>query len=81
MKLFDWRNKSKWINESKKHKNLCRVLNYIDNSPNTISTIFFLSTITGYFSISAFASLVGVSIGITSFSIELKICVITAGHK
>ena len=30
---------------------------------------------------SAFASLVGIFIGITSFAIELKICVITGGIK
>ena len=34
-----------------------------------------------HFSISAFASLVGIPIGITSSSIGLKICVITAGIK
>ena len=34
-----------------------------------------------HFSIPAFASLVGIPIGITSSSIGLKICVITAGIK
>ena len=60
---------------SKKHKNICRVLSYIDHSFTVISTI------TGYVSISAFASLVGIPIGITSSVIGLKICVITAGIK
>ena len=60
---------------SQKHKNICRVLNYIDHSFTVISTI------TGYVSISAFASLVGIPIGITSSVIGLKICVITAGIK
>ena len=60
---------------SKKHKIVCRVLNYIDHS------IIVISTITGCVSISAFASLVGIPIGITSFAIGLKICVITAGIK
>ena len=40
-----------------------------------------LSTITGCISISLFASLVGIPIGITSVAIGLKICAITAGIK
>ena len=43
---------------SKKHKKDCRVLYYIENSPIEISII------TGFVSISAFASLVGISIGL-----------------
>ena len=39
---------------------------------------FLGSTITGCISISAFASLVGFPIGITSSAIELKMCTITA---
>ena len=55
---------------SKKHKNVFTALNYVEN--------FFIlaSTITGYVSISGFASLVGIPIGITSSAIGLKICVI-----
>ena len=60
---------------SKKHKKVCRVLNYIDHS------LIVISTITGCVSISTFASLVGITIGITSSAIGLKICVITAGIK
>ena len=60
---------------NKKHKKICRILNYIDHS---LVVIF---TITGCVSISAFASLVGIVIGITSSSIGLKICAITAGIK
>ena len=60
---------------SKKHKKPCRVLNYIDHS------FIAISTITGCVSISAFASLVGIPIGITSSTIGFKICVITAGIK
>ena len=60
---------------SKKHKNFCRVLNYIDH------LLILASTITGCISISAFASLFGIPIGIASSIIELKICVITAGIK
>ena len=39
------------------------------------------STITGCVSISAFASLVGIPIGIASSAVELKICIITATTK
>ena len=39
------------------------------------------SSITGYISISAFASLIGISIGITNSEIKLKICAMTAGIK
>ena len=38
-----------------------------------------ISTVSGCVSISAFASLVGVPIGVTSSAIGLKICAITAG--
>ena len=39
------------------------------------------SSITGYISISAFASLIGISIGITNSEIKLKIWAMTAGIK
>ena len=67
------KNISKWINEI--NKKVCRVLNYIDHS------LIVISTITGCVSISAFASLVGIPIGITSSATGLKVCVITAGIK
>ena len=60
---------------SKKHKKVCRVLNYVDHS------LIVISTITGCVIISAFASLVGIPIGITSSAIGLKVCVVTAGMK
>ena len=60
---------------SKKHKKVCRVLNYIENS------IILIFTISGCVSISSFASLVGISIGITSSAIGSKICVINMGVK
>ena len=60
---------------SKKPGNLCIVLNYIDQLLNVTFTI------TGYVSISAFASLVGIPIGIASSTIRLNICLITAGIK
>ena len=46
---------------SKKHKKVCRVLNYID--PLLIG----ISTTTGCVSISAFTSLVDIPIGITCY--------------
>ena len=60
---------------SKKHQKVCRVLNYTDHF------LILASVITGCVSISAFASLVGVAIGITISAIGLKICSITAGIK
>ena len=56
---------------SKKHKKVFRVLNYIEH------LLIAISTIAGCVSISAFASLVGIPIGITSSAIGLKIWVIT----
>ena len=60
---------------SKKHKKVCRVLNYIDH------LLIVISTITGCVSISAIPSLVGIPTGIISSAIGSKICVITAGIK
>ena len=60
---------------SKKHKNVCTTLNYIEHF------LVLASTITGCVSISAFASLVGIPIGITSSATGLRICAITAGIK
>ena len=60
---------------SKSHQKVCTTLNYIE---------YFLilgSTITECFSISDFASLLSIPIGITSSAIWFKICVITAGIK
>ena len=50
-------------------------MNYIEH----LSILVF--TVTGYFSISVFASLIGIPIGIMSSAIGLKACVITAGIK
>ena len=60
---------------SKNHNKVCTVLNYIQHFP------IIASAVTGCVSISAFASLLDVSLGITSSGIELKICAITAGIK
>ena len=51
---------------SENRKKVSRVLNYIEH------LLIFVSTVTGCFSISAFASLVGIPVGITSSVIGLK---------
>ena len=60
---------------SKKHEKVCKTPNYIEH--------FYVlaSTITGCVSISAFASSVGIPIGITSSAFGLNICAITAGIR
>ena len=60
---------------SKKHSKIYRLLNYIEH------LLTLISTVTGYVSIFVFTSLVGICIGITTSTIGLKICVITAGIK
>ena len=60
---------------SRKHKYVCTALNYIEHF------LILSSTITGCISISAFSSLIGISIGIMSSAIGLKICAITARVK
>ena len=60
---------------TKKHKKVYRVLNYIAD------LLILISTVSGSIVISAFASLVGIPMGITSSAIVLKICVITEGIK
>ena len=60
---------------SKKHKKVCKTLKYIEHF------LILASAINGYTSISAFASLIGIPIGITSSAIGLRICVIAAEIK
>ena len=60
---------------SKKHKKVCTALNYIEHF------LILASAITGCISISAFASLIDIPMGITSSAIVLKICEVTAGIK
>ena len=60
---------------SRKHKKVCTTLNFIEHF------LILASTITGCISISAFASLLGIPIRITSFAIELKIWAITKEIK
>ena len=52
---------------SKKHKDVCTTRNYIEHF------LALASTTTGCISISAFASLIGISIGFTISTIGLKI--------
>ena len=63
---------NKSLTMSGNHKKVCKVLHYIEH------LLILISTVTGCFSISAFASLVGIPIGIASFVLGLNICVITA---
>ena len=60
---------------SKKHKDVCTTRNYIEHF------LVLASTTTGCISISAFASLVGISIGFTISTIGLKICAAIAEMK
>ena len=59
----------------KKHRKFCKTLNYLEHFLNLVSTVI------GRISISAFASLFGILIGIPSSAMRLKICAITAGIK
>ena len=61
---------------SKKHKWVCATLNYIEHF------LILGSTISGWcISISHFASLVGIPIGITNAATGLNICTVTAAIK
>ena len=51
------------------------------NNNNIEYCLILASVITGYFSTSAFAFLLGIPIGITSSAKGLKICELTAGIK
>ena len=60
---------------SEKYKKTCKYLNYFEH------LLILVSTVTGCVAISAFASLVGVLVGIRSSAVGIKICAITAGIK
>ena len=60
---------------SRKLEKVCKTLNYIEHF------LILAYAITGCISISAFASLIGIPIGITSSAIRLNICVIAVGIK
>ena len=58
---------------SKNHRKGCKFLIYIEH------LLILISTVSGCVSISAFASLVDIPIGIASFTVELKVFVTTPG--
>ena len=60
---------------SKKYKNVCKILIYIEH------LLILTSTVTGWVSIPALTSLVGIPVGIASFARTMKISLITAGIK
>ena len=60
---------------SKRYKKVCTTLNYIEHF------LVLGSTVTECISISAFAYLVGISIGIRSSTTELKMCTISEAIK
>ena len=68
---YEETNQNELIN--KKHRKVCRVLNYIEH------WLIAVSTITKCLSISDFSSLVEIPTGIASSTIGLKVCVITTG--
>ena len=71
--LIEEINKNKLM--SNKQRTVYRVLNHSEH------LLVLFTTVTGCVSISAFASSVGIPIGITSSAIHLKFCVITAGIR
>ena len=60
---------------SEKYKKTCKKLNYVEH------LLILVSTLTGCVSISEFASIVCVPVGITSSAIGIKISVVTAKIK
>ena len=60
---------------SKKQKKICKILSYTEH------LLILASTVTGSVSIYAFASFVGIPVGIASSVVMIKICIITAGIK
>ena len=60
---------------SEKYKKTFKCLNYVEQLLSLVSAI------TGCVSISAFASLVCVTVGITSSALGIKICAVTVGIK
>ena len=61
-----------------KNKKVCTTLNYLKDF---LTLVFFLFTVTGCISISAFASLLNVSTGIMISTIESNICAIIVRIK
>ena len=75
-----------WLKNIDETRNyLIEVINRIELISTTLNyighSLILASEITGLFSISAFPSLIGIPIEMTSSAIVLKICAITAGIK
>ena len=60
---------------SEKYKKTCKYLIYVEH------LLILVWTVTGCASISAFASLIAIPVGITTSSVGIKICAITAEIK
>ena len=60
---------------SEKHEKVCRILNYFKHF------LVFVSSVSGFILVSLFPSLIGVSLGIASSAVGIKICVISAEFK
>ena len=60
---------------NEKHKKVCRVLNYFEHF------LIFVSIVIGFVSVSVFASLFGVLVGIASSVLGLKKIVLIAGIR
>ena len=60
---------------SEKYRKTSKYLNFVEN------LIILSSTVNGCVSISAFASLVSIAVGIISSAVELNICAIIAAKK
>ena len=60
---------------SEKYKKTCNYLNYVEH------LLIVASTVTSCVSISAFASLIAIPLGITSSVVGIRICAIAAGIK
>ena len=60
---------------SEKYKKICKYLNYVERK------LILASRVTDSLSISAFSLLVAILVGITSFSVKIKIRAITAGFE
>ena len=60
---------------SKKHNNVCKAFNYIENF------LILAAMVIGHVKISAFISFVGISAGIVRSAVGIKICAINAVIK
>ena len=58
---------------SEKYNETCKYLNYVEY------LLILASAVTGYLSVSAFASLVAIPVGVTRSAVGIKICAITSG--